>query len=646
MLKHPKKYKLATMFSIMFSIAFITISAGFYWYDYKTQKDTLDRNMHSKAESILDFAGVLLESRNEKFFSGESPEIPQNIQNEVFARFTKVSNGKVFYKEASNHPTVKTNKAKPYESDMIDYFKNNRKIKQAEKIVEDDGKLYYMMARPLISEERCKMCHPTWRKDKVIAIEAVRIDRIDYDEALSNSIILTSLTALFNVLLIIALAHYLFAHHVASRINKVLQVIFRVEKGNFIIDDLIEDEPINKGSTDNEIDRLFRHLDRMVNTLRPVIKNVVDESKSMAFEASYGYVKIDQTHEHVASQNKDLEHSRESIQKVLELNTQMGEKMLMLLEGSSHSIEHISTGQNVLNKNLSESERAANAMDETVGAINELRVFSDEISKTMEVITDIADETNLIALNAAIEAARAGEHGRGFAVVAEKIRELAEVSLDNAKTISSVLKKIHEHIDLVTKNAKQAKDVMGLLGTSSKELSNRFEDIEGGITTMTEVLHVFQEQFEHETQELESVGDALVNVQHSSDILVKNANNSKKIMSILVEKSGELKSLADGFEVVMNNRNIKRTIITPPIHAYLKNGGRQKEPGVYLFDNSSKGISFYAAEDSLSFALKVGDHGVLLCDKPIEGILEISYEIVYISDQIIEGVFFYGAKKL
>ncbi|MEA3523163.1 MAG: methyl-accepting chemotaxis protein [Campylobacterota bacterium] len=646
MLRHPKNYKLATMFSIMFSVAFVIISTGFYWYDYKTQKDTLDHDMYSKAESILDFAGVLLESRNEKFFSGESSEIPQNIQNEVFARFTKVSNGKVFYKEASDHPTTETNKATPYESDMIDYFKNNREIKQAQRIVEDDGKSYYMMARPMISEERCKMCHPTWVNDEIIAIEAVRIDRVDYDEALSNSIFLTIVTAFFNVLIIIALAHYLFAHYIASRIHKVLEVIFRVERGQFVIDDLIKDEPIAKGSTANEIDRLFRHLDRMVNTLRPVIKNVVDESKSMAFEASYGYVKIDQTNEHVTSQNKLLDHSQKSIDKVLELNNEMGEKMQMLLEGSAHSIEHITIGQSVLNTNLNESEQAAVAMDDTVDSIAELRIFSDEISKTMEIIIDIADETNLIALNAAIEAARAGEHGRGFAVVAEKIRELAEVSLGNAQTISSVLKKIHEHIDSVTKNAQEAKTVMDAVGTSSQELNNRFEDIQDSIVTMTDVLQVFQGQFDHETQELKSVGKDLISVQHSSKILVDNANNSKDIMNILVEKSGELKTLADGFEVVLNNRNMKRTIVAPPIHAHIINGGKAKEPGVYLFDNSSTGISFYAAEDTLSFNMQMGDRGVLHCDEPIEGISDISYEIVYISDQILGGVFFYGAKKL
>jgi methyl-accepting chemotaxis protein len=646
MLRHPKTYKLATMFSIMFSFAFIVISGGFYWYDYKSQKDTLNANMRSKAESILDFAGVLLESRNEKFFSGESMEIPQNIQNEVFARFTKISEGKVFYKEASNDPVTATNKATPYESDMIDFFTNNRDIKQKDRIIEDGGKSYFMMARPIISEERCIMCHPTWTPNNVIAIEDVRIDMVDYHEALSNSVTLTFITAFINILMILGLTHYIFTHHVASRINKVLEVIFRVEKGHFVIDDLLKDEPIDKGSTQNEIDRLFRHLKKMVDTLRPVIKNVVDGSKSMAFEASYGYVKIDQTNEHVGLQNISLQNSKESIAKVLRINTEMGERMEVLLEGSSNSIEHISMGQRVLNTNLSESERAGVAMDETVTSISELRTFSNEISKTMEVITDIADETNLIALNAAIEAARAGEHGRGFAVVAEKIRELAEVSLDNAQTIGTVLKKIHDHIDSVTKNAQQAKNVMSVVGESSQELNSSFEDIRKSIVSITEVLQLFQKQFEHETQELQSVETALITVKDSSEVLLDNANNSKKIMNILVEKSGELKSLADGFEVVLNNRAINRTIVTPPVHAEITNSGENKEPGVYLFDNSTSGVSFYAAENALSFDLKIGDKGVLHCDEDIDGIRTINYEIVYISDQVIKGVFFYGAKKL
>ena len=132
------------------------------------------------------------------------------------------------------------------------------------------------------------------------------------------------------------------------------------------------------------------------------------------------------------------------------------------------------------------------------------------------------------------------------------------------------------------------------------------------ITDMiSNVLSVFKTQFENETEELQQVGRELINVQNASNILVENANNSKEVMNILVQKSGDLKSLADGFEVVFNNRGVKRTIITPPIHAHIRNGSKTEEPGVYLFDNSEKGISFYAAEDALSFKLNKGDTGEL-----------------------------------
>ena len=645
-MQHPKHYKLATMFSVMFSSVFIIVSAAFYLYDYQNQKASMEHNLHARAASILDFADVLLQSRNDKFFGGESTEIPQKIQNEVFDRFTTVSEGKVFFKQASNTPVNPKNLAADYESDLITYLSQNRTIKQTKRIVNDNGKEFYLLARPMVSEERCLMCHPQWQVDQVIAIEDVRIDMADYRAALSHNILMTTLTTLVNIIIILVLTHYVFTHHVAARINKVLQVIFRVEKGQFDIDDLIHGEPLKKGSTSNEIDRLFRHLHDMVNTLSPVIKNVVDKSKDMAFEASYGYVKIDQTSDHVAAQNHSLEQSQRSIAKVLQLNTVMGSKMQELLDGSSRSVAQIQTSQQVLKNNLSESEHATAAMEETVAAIKELRKFSDEISETMEVITDIADETNLIALNAAIEAARAGEHGRGFAVVAEKIRELAEVSLANANTIAKVLKKIHDHIDAVTKNASQAKEVMGALGTSTHEFGKQFEAIRHSIGETTEALLVFQQQFIEETDELNQTRAELVTVENASAVLIKNADESKKIMNILVDRSGDLKSLADGFEVVLNNDVVKRTVITPPIRAHIKHEHLTQKVGVYLFDYSKESLSFYAVEKASNSKLAVGEKGELHFDTPIDGVNRLQYEVIYISDETLNGIFFYVARKI
>lgn len=644
MVLDPKKKKLATMFSIMFAVAFIAISLFFYAYNYHSQKQSLHDNLHSKASSILDFADVLLESRNEKFFSGTSTEIPQVIQNEVFAKFTDISDGKVYFKEASDNPVLPINQAKPYESEAIKTFQQNRDLKEIENFVQEGGKEYYMLARPIISEERCIQCHPTWKPDNVIAVEDVRIDTADFNAALMENFWITLMTALINIVIILLLTHYLFSRYVASRINKVLEVIFRVENGNFVIDDLIKDEPIQKGSTQNEIDRLFRHLDQMVNTLRPVIANVVDQSKQIAFEASYGYVRIDQTNDYVKQQNNSLERSQEQINNVLRLNDTVGVKLEELLENSSQSVKQIETGQGVVHSNVKESAAAAVAMESTVGAIQELRKFSNEISSTMEVITDIADETNLIALNAAIEAARAGEHGRGFAVVADKIRELAEISLDNAQTITGLLRKIHQHIDSVSRNAEQSKGVITGLNQSSEMLNQRFSEIRGSIDLITEVLNHFKNDFNHETSALRNAGNELLKVKESSLVLVENADRSKHIMSELVHRGGDLKTLADGFEVVLrNNRSAQRTIITPPIHAVVKKA--QMAINVYLFDNSANGISFYATDENAA-RLSRGEQGKVVLDTPLDGMKEIMFEVVYISSEVVKGAFFYGAKRL
>jgi hypothetical protein len=194
------KYKLSTMFSIIIFFVALTVSTAVQSVKYNESKTNLENNLNSKAESILDFADVLLESRNEKFFSNESSEVPQIIQNEIFDKFTEVSKGKVFFKEASNTPTNSKNQATTHESKEIEFFKNNKDIAQHEKRIEKDGKDYYMLSRPILSEEKCIMCHPSWTTPgEVIAVENVLIDMEDFYAALSDNLWMSALLWLINI---------------------------------------------------------------------------------------------------------------------------------------------------------------------------------------------------------------------------------------------------------------------------------------------------------------------------------------------------------------------------------------------------------------------------------------------------------------
>ena len=99
---------------------------------------------------------------------------------------------------------------------------------------------------------------------------------------------------------------------------------------------------------------------------------------------------------------------------------------------------------------------AANANLESAKMIGELERQSEEIGKIVHAVTRIADQTNLLALNAAIEAARAGEHGKGFAVVADEVRNLAEISEKSARGIQEVVNEIQNQVKVVAADTEAA----------------------------------------------------------------------------------------------------------------------------------------------------------------------------------------------
>ena len=634
-----KKLKLSIMFSIMFAGTFVVISTIFYYYGYVKEKSSLTQNLKSQGTSILNFADVLLDSRNEKFFGGTSTEVPQIIQNEVFDKFTKLSKGKVFFKEASDHPTNEKNKATPYESNIIEIFKKNPQLKEYEQNIKNLKKDYYLLARPIIAEKRCKMCHPTWIPGDVIAIEDVRIDLGDFSSAIKNNIILTVLTGIINIFIILLLTYFLFKRYVAKRIAKLLQVIMRVEKGNFVLDDILVDEPVGDGKSKNEIDQLFKHLQDMVNTLKPVIENVIIESKHMAFNSSYGYVKVDLTNEHVKVQHVALQTSQKKLKEIFEDNMLMQKTLTQMLDSSQNSKAVVSNSQLEVSKNLEQSLQAATSMEETTATVQDLKIFSNEISKMMDIISDIADETNLISLNAAIEAARAGVHGRSFAVVADKIRELAEVSQKNADDIDGVLKKINKQIDNVSQSAKRSKESVLCVADSSKVINKNFEGIRDSFDLISKYLNDFNAQFTQDSKVLNEMHKELKNVDESSNILAKNAEETKGIMEDTAEKSASLKTLADGFEIVLDNRQAKRTVITPPIKAH-----DIKSKNLYIFDISQTGISFYDVNPNIS--RNKGDVITILAHEVITGASEFKCKIIYVSDGAIKDIRFYGAELI
>ena len=295
---------------------------------------------------------------------------------------------------------------------------------------------------------------------------------------------LITLIAISIGLLCLSIQGYYLTKSIRSSLNQIKTMIARVEG------DLDFTVRVDIAKRD-EIGQTTLALNRLLDKLQDNLKTISCSAHSVASAANLMTTTSNEVSIASHQQSESASDMAATVEEMTVSINHVADRALEANRISCQSGELAIKGEKVISETVTDIQNIATTVHQAAGLIHGLEQHSQEISNVVAVIKDVADQTNLLALNAAIEAARAGEQGRGFAVVADEVRKLAERTAVSTQEIAATIETMRESasnavttmenvVSKVTKgveSAKAASEAIHKIGTASRNTVNMVEEI-------------------------------------------------------------------------------------------------------------------------------------------------------------------------